>query len=120
MTSPFAALSSVTLTGEQFAALMAEMRSGTGASNATTAEVARAVVQGPMSWRDMPKLDLAKPGEVDHWFLGFEVKLRAARIPEDRWAEKFEECPGVPPTAKAALTSSGADKWRLRRLHIRP
>lgn len=50
-------------------------------------------------------LDTSKAEDIDAWFVAFETKMRAARIPEARFLEKLEECTKVPQEVKSAAAS---------------
>lgn len=56
-----------------------------------------------LSWNDMPMMDPSKGATLDNWFVTFESRMKAARIPEDHWAGKLEECPKVPESVKAKI-----------------
>lgn len=56
-----------------------------------------------MSWNQLPKLDLAVCAELDSWFLSFEARMAAARVPEEYWAAKFVECPSVDESLKVRV-----------------
>lgn len=53
-----------------------------------------------VSWNQLPRLDLSVTAEIDSWFLSFEARMTAARVPEDHWAAKFLECPSVDESLK--------------------
>lgn len=53
-----------------------------------------------VSWNQLPKLDLAQTAEIDSWFLSFEARMTAARVPEEHWGAKFLECPSVDESLK--------------------
>ena len=91
----------VSLSNEQLVLLLAQVQEAREAT--PTSPAPRAVAYGAVNWRDMALLDVAKPGEVDKWFVNFEVKLKAARVPEEVWVEKFEECPCVPQAVKVVV-----------------
>lgn len=55
---------------------------------------------GRVSWNQLPRLDLSLSAEIDIWFLSFEARMTAARLPEDHWAAKFLECPSVDESLK--------------------
>jgi hypothetical protein len=59
-----------------------------------------------VTWKDLNPLDLSIPEKIDLWFQTFETKLSASQIPPSHWAQKFVECPHVPPELKSRLPSS--------------
>jgi hypothetical protein len=69
-------------------------------------------------WKDLPSLELAEPANIDKWFVAFEVKLKAARVIEGKWAEKFDECPKVPQEVKNRLPANVLLDYKLIRLHV--
>ena len=79
-----------------------------------------------VSWAHFPKLDLSDSEELDSWFLSFETRMRAGRILEEAWLEKFLECPEVDESIKARIRSfevaSYADLRRdaLKTSNLRP
>ena len=73
------------------------------------------VVSGPVGWSDLPVLDTSDPAGIDQWFVLFEVKLKAARIEPEKWAERFEECPRVPQEVKSRLPADAITDYALTR-----
>ena len=71
-----------------------------------------------INWSQMPKLDLARPGELDFWFISLEGRLRAAQVPESHWAEKVMECPGVDESVKMRLRQLPSMEYALIRQSI--
>jgi hypothetical protein len=61
-----------------------------------------AVVEKALSWTDFPKWP-GKCDRVDAWFQSLEAKLKAARIPEEKWASKLMECPKMGDELKRRL-----------------
>src|SRR5699024_10545369 len=55
---------------------------------------------GRVSWNQLPKLDLSLSAEIDSWFMSFEARMTAARVPEEHWGAKFLECPSVEESLK--------------------
>lgn len=73
-----------------------------------------------VSWNQLPKLDLSLTAEIDNWFLSFEARMTAARVPEEHWAGKFLECPSVDESLK--VRARGVDPFTffsLRRLILK-
>lgn len=97
--------SNISLT--QFQQLMSAMLGAVQAANSTatppTVPNPTVVTTKSINWSQMPKLDLARPGELDYWFLSLEGRLRAAQVPEAHWAEKVMECPGVEESVKMRI-----------------
>lgn len=58
------------------------------------------IVAGRVSWNQLPRLDLAQSAEIDTWFLSYEARMTAARVPEEAWASRFLECPSVDESLK--------------------
>lgn len=56
-----------------------------------------------VSWSQFPRLDLTLSTEIDTWFLSFEARMKAARVPEEKWASKFIECPFVEERVKVRM-----------------
>jgi len=56
-----------------------------------------------IKWTEMPHFP-AKCDRIDAWFLTLETLLKASRIPQDRWAEKFLECPKVGAELKSRIS----------------
>ena len=71
-----------------------------------------------INWSQMPKLDLARPGELDFWFISLEGRLRAAQVPEPHWAEKVMECPGVDESIKMRIRQLPSMEYGLIRQSI--
>ena len=86
------------------------------AAATTTSATTAVTVWGPTSWTDLAMLDLSKPDTIDAWFVAFEQKVRAARVVETRWAEKFNECPRVPQGVKSRIPTDSADEYKKLRL----
>ena len=73
-----------------------------------------------VSWAHFPKLDLSDSEELDSWFLSFETRMRAGRILEEAWLEKFLECPEVDESIKARIRSFEVASYAdLRRLLLK-
>ena len=71
---------------------------------------------GHVSWADIPKLDVTKGDDLDTWFLSFESRMQAGRVPEDRWLGRFLECPAVEEETKANVRTLEVDDYAsLRR-----
>ena len=115
-------MGSITLTPGQFEALLASL----GAQQAATVEallarggsqpdVVRTTISGPIGWADLPTLDPNDPAGIDRWFLAFETKLKAARLDQSRWAERFEECPRVPQHLKSRLPADALTDYVMTR-----
>ena len=92
----------------------------TGHAAATSATLAPSTptTTKSINWSQMPKLDLARPGELDYWFLSLEGRLRAAQVPESHWAEKVMECPGVEESVKMRIRQLPSMDYALIRQAI--
>lgn len=53
-----------------------------------------------VSWTQLPRLDLSQTADIDNWFMSFEARMTAARVPEEHWGAKFLECPSVDESLK--------------------
>ena len=60
------------------------------------------VLEKALSWTDFPKWP-GKCDRVDAWFQSLEAKLKASRIPEEKWASKLMECPKIGDELKRRL-----------------
>jgi hypothetical protein len=56
-----------------------------------------------VSWKSLTHLDTSQAGNIDFWFMSFEQLMAATLVPQDRWAEKFVECPHVDANLKRQL-----------------
>ena len=64
------------------------------------------VVERAPTWIDMEEFPDAGP-RVDKWFIAFEGKMAAARIPRARWAQLLMECPKIDIEIKRVLSERG-------------
>jgi hypothetical protein len=71
-----------------------------------------------VTWKDLNPLELSVPEKIDLWFMAFETKLSASQIPPSHWAQKFVECPHVPPELKSRLPSHILNEYRTIRRSI--
>src|SRR5690625_4903332 len=68
-----------------------------------------------LQWGDLPPFP-GRCDRLDAWFQSLEAKLKAARVPEDRWAEKFMECPHVGDELKRRVTAGELPSYdKIRR-----
>lgn len=56
-----------------------------------------------VSWAQFPNLDLSCASELDTWFISFEARMTASRVPEENWAARFLECPVVEESTKVHI-----------------
>ena len=71
-------------------------------SEVTTPIAPIAVLEKALQWNDFPKWP-GKCDRIDAWFQNLEAKLKAGRIPEDKWAGKLMECPKIGDELKRRL-----------------
>ena len=75
-----------------------------------------AVLEKALQWNDFPKWP-GKCDRIDAWFQSMEAKLKAARIPEEKWASKLMECPKVGDELKRRLAGLPDPSYKGIRMH---
>lgn len=72
-----------------------------------------------VKWDHMTPLSLARPGDIDKWFVSFEARLRAAQIQEAAWPDLFMQCPVVDEAVKAQIPLEDLTYVNIRQFILR-
>ena len=94
---------------EKFQTMVAAIPTPTPALDRPT--IVEVQKDGHVSWADIPKMDVTRGDDLDTWFLSFESRMQAARVPEERWLARFLECPAVEEETKANVRTLEADDY---------
>lgn len=72
-------------------------------ADAVRGAIPRVSVEQPIHWSDMDVYPM-RSDRVDAWFILFETKMKAARVPRQKWASKLMECSRLGAEMKRRLT----------------
>ena len=101
---------------EQLINLLSERFQGSAPS--ATAVVDAISREGRVSWSNFPKLDLSEADKLESWFLSFEARMQAGRVPEENWMGRFLECPEIDESVKARVRSFEVKTYQELRLAL--
>lgn len=96
-------------------AIVGAMQQLQPAGQAATLPSIAANFERSLTWSDL-KLYPGACDRADAWFVSFEQKLKARRVNEDSWGEKFIECPKVGDELKRTIGEAGHTEYKAIRL----
>jgi hypothetical protein len=53
-----------------------------------------------VDWDGLEEMSLRAPQDPDRWFMAFEARVKAARVPEAEWAPRLASCLKFPAAFK--------------------